>query len=234
MSVRRGVPVKTFYRVVLSALGLMFASRSASAAIIDELSELERVQLATGASIVKTRDIPGSSWPAVSVYQLVNTTPEVAMADFTDYNLQSTYLKECCGLITSTVLDSAVGGDRRVQRVLYEIEVPVVSNERYELREEMSREGRSYRVVWGKVSEGGRSESIFGRAMFEPHNGKTLFYYYNFTKITTMGAGIFSGESVKRTQRTVVAMARHMEQQATSGGGRLRENLARVRAALGQ
>jgi hypothetical protein len=226
--------VKTFYRVALSALGLMFAQSSASAAVIDDLSEVDRLQLASGKSIVRTRELPGSSWPAVSVYQLVNTTPEVAMADFTDYNLQATYLKECCGLLTSTVVDSAVGGDRRVQRVLYEIEVPVVANERYELREEMSREGGSYRVVWGKVSAGGRSESIFGRAMFEPYDGKTLFYYYNFTKITATGAGLFADESVTRTQRTVTAMARHMEQQATSGGARLRENLVRVRAALGQ
>lgn len=234
MSVRRGVPVKTFHRVALSALGLMFASKSASAGAIDQLSEVDRLQLAAGMTIVKTRDMPGSSWPAVSVYQLVKTTPEVAMADFTDYSLQASYLKECCGLLMSSVLDSAVGGDRRVQRVLYELEVPIVSNERYELREEMSREDDSYRVVWGKVSTGGHSEGIFGRAMFEPYNGKTLFYYYNFTKITTMGAGLFSGESVKRTQRTVTAMAKHMEQQATSGGPRLRENLERVRTALGE
>lgn len=226
--------MKTFYRVALSALGLMFASKSASAGVIDQLSETERIQLNGGLPIVKTRDMPGSSWPAVSVYQLVNTTPEVAMADFTDYNMQRSYLKECCGVLMSSVLDSAVGGDRRVQRVTYELEVPVVSNERYELREEMSREDGAYRVVWGKASAGGRSEAIFGRAMFLPYNGKTLFYYYNFTKITTTGAGLFAGESVKRAQRSVMAMAQHMEQQATSDGTRLRENLARVRAALGQ
>lgn len=226
--------MKTFYRVALSALGLMFASKSASAGVIDQLSEVERLQLASGITIVKARDMPGSSWPAVSVYQLVSTTPEVAMADFTDFNQQASYLRECCGLLMSSVLDSAVGGDPRVQRVRYELEVPIVSNERYELREEMSREGDSYRVVWGKVSAGGRSESIFGRAMFEPFNGKTLFYYYNFTKITATGAGLFSGESVTRAQRTVAAMARHMERQATSGGRRLRENLARLRAALGE
>lgn len=226
--------MKAFYRVALSALGLMFASKSASAAVIDQLSDAERAQLNAGVTIVKTRDMPGSSWPAVSVYQLVSTTPEVAMADFTDYNVQASYLKECCGLLMSSVLDSSVGGDRRVQRVRYELEVPIFSNERYELREEMSRDNGAYRVVWGKVSAGGRTESIFGRAMFEPYNGKTLFYYYNFTKINAMGAGVFSGESVKRTQRTVITMARHMEQQATSGGTRLRENLMRIRSALGE
>ena len=227
--------MKAFHRIALSALGLMFGSRSASAAVIDQLSVLERAQLASGAAIVKTQELPGSSWPAVSVYQLVNATPEAAMADFTDYNRQSSYLKECCGLLVSRVLDPAVGGDLRVQRVLYELEVPIFANERYELREEMSRlEDGSYRVVWGKVSTGGHSDSIFGRAMFEPYDGKTLFYYYNFTKITTMGAGFFAKASVERAQTTVTAMARHMEQQATSGGATLRENLARVRAALGR
>ena len=105
--------MKAFHRIALSALGLMFASRSASAAVIDQISTADRVQLAAGVVIVKMRDMPGSSWPAVSVYQIVNTTPEVAMADFTDYNLQASYLRECCGVLVSSVLDSAVGGDRR-------------------------------------------------------------------------------------------------------------------------
>lgn len=226
--------MKAFHRIALSALGLMFASRSASAAVIDQISTADRVQLAAGVVIVKMRDMPGSSWPAVSVYQIVNTTPEVAMADFTDYNLQASYLRECCGVLVSSVLDSAVGGDRRVQRVLYELEVPIFANERYELREEMSKEEDTYRVVWGKVSAGGHSEGIFGRAVFEPYGDKTLFHCYNFTRITTTGAGLFAGESVKRAQKTVTAMARHMEREAAGGGKRLRENLARVREALGQ
>jgi hypothetical protein len=226
--------VKALHRTVLLSLGLLLASPIASASVLDPLSTAERVQLDAGVAVVRSQDMPGSNWPAVSVYQIVNTTPETAMAIFTDYGAQVDYLRSCCGVLQSRVLDPAVGGDLRVQRVLYELEVPVVSNERYELREEMAKvEGGGYRVSWGKVSTGGHSESIFGRAVFEPLGGKTVFYYYNFTRMTAFGSGVFSGESVKRTQKTVSAMGRHMEQVSAEGGARQEDNVARVRAALG-
>jgi hypothetical protein len=212
----------------------MFASRTASAGAIDSLSLAERLRLDAGGSVVHTEDIAGSSWPATTVYRLVDTTPEVAAAVFTDFGEQTSYLKDCCGLLRSQVLDSAVGGDRRVQRVLYELEVPIFSNERYELREEVSKgEGGSYRVVWGKISPGGHSDAIFGRALFEPYDGKTLFSYYNFTRMTEFGSGVFAGESVARTDKTVGEMARHIEQESASGGSRFAADLSRLRAAVG-
>jgi hypothetical protein len=227
--------VKAFHRIALSALGLMLAPQAASASVLDELTPAERLLVDGGTPLVKSRDVAGSSWPSVFVYQTVNSTPEEAMAVFTDYGQQSSYLKSCCGVVVSRVLDPAVDGDLREQRVLYEIQVPVVSNERYELREGMSRgEDRSYRVVWAKVSTGGRSDAIVGRAVFEPYEGKTLFFYYNYTKITAAGAGLFAGESVKRTRETVTTMARRMEQESAAGGARLEANVARVRAALGR
>ena len=226
--------MKARYRVALSIVGLLCASGAASAGAIDALSLAERLRLDAGAPVVHTQDLAGSSWPAVTVFQLVNATPEAAMAAFTDFNAQASYLKDCCGVLRSQILDSAVGGDPRVQRVLFELEVPIVSNERYELREEISKGADgSYRVVWGKVSAGGHSDAIFGRAVFEPRDGKTVFSYYNFTRITTLGAGVFAGESVARAEKTVGAMARHIEQESASGGERFQANLSRLRAALG-
>ncbi len=227
--------MKAFHRIALTALGLMLAPQPASASVLDDLTSAERLLVDGGTPLVKSRDVSGSSWPSVFVYQIVNTTPEKAMAVFTDYGQQASYLKACCNVLVSRVLDPAVDGDLTAQRVLYEIQVPIVSNERYELREEMSRgEDGSYRVVWAKVSTGGHSDAIVGRAVFEPYKGKTLFFYYNYTKMTMAGAGLFAGESVKRTQETVTAMARHMEQESAAGGARLEANVARVRAALGR
>ena len=227
--------MKAFHRIALSALGLILAPQAAFAGVLDDLPLAERLLVDAGTPLVKSREVAGSSWPAVSVYQIVNTTPEKATAVFTDYGQQSSYLKDCCGVVVSRVLDPAIGGDLRAQRVLYEIEVPVVSNEQYELREEMSRgEDGSYRVIWAKVSAGGRSDNILGRAVFESYKDRTLFFYYNYTKMTMAGAGLFAGESVRRTQETVTAMARRMEQESAAPGLRLEANVARVRAALGR
>jgi hypothetical protein len=218
----------------MSALGVMVASQSASARALAQLSGEELAQIDRGVPIVKSQDMPGSSWPAVTVYQIVNTTPEEAMAVFTDYGEQASYLKGCCGVLDSRVLDAAVGGDKRVQRVLYELQVPVVANERYELREEMSKSPYgSYRVVWRKVSLGGHSQDIVGQATFEPRGGKTLFSYNNFTRINELGAGFFANQSVERARQTVAAMARHMEEEQASGGVGFQRDLFRLRAALG-
>ena len=221
-------------RVMMSALGVMVASQSASARVIDQFSAAEIAQLDRGVPVVKSQEMPGSSWPAVTVYQLVNTTPEEAMAVFSNFGEQASYLRGCCGVLQSRVIDAAVGGNRRVQRVLYELEVPVVSNERYELREELSKgPGGSYSVIWRKVSTGGHSDDIVGRATFEPRGGKTVFSYYNFTRISELGAGFFAGQSVERAQRTVVEMARHMEKMKAGGTVDFQRDLFRLRAALG-
>ena len=221
-------------RVTMSALGVLVASQSAMASVLDPLSVAERVEIDKGEVIVKSQDMPGSSWPSVTVYQLVNTTPEEAMAVFTNYGEQATYLRGCCGVLESRVLDAAVGGDRRIQRVLYELEVPVVANERYELREEMSKgPSGSYSVTWRKVSTGGHSDDIVGRATFEPRGGKTAFSYNNFTKINEFGAGFFADQSVERTQKTVEVMAKQMEKEQASGGAGFQRDLFRLRAALG-
>ncbi len=136
---------------------------AASAGVLDDLTPAERLLVDGGTPLVKSRDVSGSSWPSVFVYQIVNTTPEKAMAIFTDYGQQASYLKACCNVLVSRVLDPAVDGDLTTQRVLYEIAVPIVSNERYELREEMSRgEDGSYRVVWVKVSAGGHTRRYRG------------------------------------------------------------------------
>jgi hypothetical protein len=226
--------VNARHRIAVSALGLLLVSGAAFASAIDSLSVADRLLVESGSTVVRTQAMPGSSWPAVTVYQLINATPEAAIAVFTDYDAQASYLKDCCGVLQSRVVNAAVGGDPRVQRVLFELEVPVVSNERYELREEISRGADgSYRVVWGKVSSGGHSDAIFGRALFEPYAGRTLFTYYNYTKITGFGAGAFADASVTKTRTTVNAIARHIEQESASGGARFQANLARLRAAVG-
>jgi hypothetical protein len=226
--------VKAPRRAALSTFSLLLASGGAAASTIDALPPASRLQIDAGVTVVRTRAMPGSSWPSVTVYQLVDTTPEAAMAIFTDYDEQASYLKDCCGVLRSRVLDAAVGGDPRVQRVLFEIEVPVVSNETYELREEMSRgTDGSYRVVWSKVSAGGHSDAIVGRALFEPRGGKTVFSYHNYTQITAFGAGLFADASVKRAQVTAQAIARHMARESAAGGPGFQADLARLRAALG-
>ncbi|APR83698.1 Hypothetical protein A7982_09047 [Minicystis rosea] len=219
----------------LAAAAVSLAAPSALANLYDRLPARSRAALDRGAQVVRTQEMEGSKWPAVTVYQLVAVPPEVAMAVFTDFGGQAAYLKDCCGLLQSIVKDPAVDGDPRVQRVFYEIAVPVFSNEQYELLETLAKNtDGSYSVTWRKIGTGGHSDDIVGQAIFEPQGDGTLLYYNNFVKMNAVGAGLFAGRSVDATKTTIRAMARNMEERYAAGGRRLRDDLARLRAAFAQ
>jgi hypothetical protein len=218
----------------MAALTITLVARGALAGMFEQLPDDVRARLERGEQVVRTESKEGSAWPAVTVYQMVAASPEEAMAVFTDYGAQASYLGDCCGLLQSVVRDAAVGDDPRAQRVFYEVSVPVVGKDQYELVEVMSKgDDDSYGVSWRKVGGGGHSEAISGRAHFEPHHYKTLFYYHNFAKVNAFGAGLFSDWSVDKTKTTVDAMSKHMEQMHASGGAELEAEIARLHAALG-
>jgi len=216
-----------------TGLAVALAAPASSAELFDTLSTRSRAQLERGEQVVRTQDMEGSKWPAVTVHQLVATPPDVAMAVFTDFAQQPSYLRECCGLVQVVVKDAAVAGNQRVLRVFYEVEVPVIANERYELLETLSKgEGGSYTVTWNKVGTGGRADDIVGQASFEPHGNGTLFSYHNYVKMNAFGSGAFARQSVDRTRSTIDAMVKHMQQEYAAGGRPLRNNIARLRAVL--
>jgi hypothetical protein len=225
----------SFVGGALAALLVTAASQAGHAAdLFDKLPAATRAALERGEQVVRTQDVSGSNWPAVTIYQLVDVTPEVAAAVFTDYGDQINYLRECCGLRQAVVRDPAVAGNPRVVRVFYELQVPVFSNERYELLETITKsEDGSYSITWKKVGTSGHAEDIVGRVYFEPRGSGTLISYYNLVKMNVFGSSLFAGSSVDRTKSTVNAFARRMEQVAAHGGEKLEKQLERLRAAVG-
>jgi len=224
----------------LSLAGAALAALSLAAApvlaadLFDKLPVAVRAQLERGEQVVRTHDVPGSNWPAVTVYQLADVPPEVAAAVFTDFADQVSFLRACCGVRQSVLRDAAVAGDPRVVRVFYELSVPVFSNERYELLETISKgDDGSYSVIWKKIGESGHAEDIVGRVYFEPRGAGTLVSYYNLVKMNVFGSSLFAGQSVDRTRSTVNAFVRRMEQIQAHGGEKLEADLARLRAAVG-
>ena len=216
--------------VVLAAL----AARRAAASGFDQLPVEVRVRLERGEQIVFTQAVAHSKWPAVNVYQVVAAPPEEAAAVFTDYGAEASYLRECCEMRRSEVRDPAVGGDKRVQRVYYEVAVPLFANERYELLETVSRSGESYMVEWRKVGTEGRSDEIVGRALFEPHpGGKTYMTYHNLTRMNATGAGLFKDQSTERTVKILRTITERAARMHAAAGDPLAPQLERLREAVG-
>jgi len=58
----------------------------------EELTALERHQVALGDLIVKTQEVEGYPWPEVTVYRQVAASPEEVMAVYADFERQGDYL----------------------------------------------------------------------------------------------------------------------------------------------
>lgn len=227
--------MKALASAILVALAVSLAAPAASAGLFDKLPARTQAQIDRGEQVVRTQDVDGSKWPAVTIYQLAAVPPEVAMAVFTDFTEQPNYLRDCCGLVSARIVDAAVGGDPRVLRVAFELSVPIFSNERYELMERLSKEeDGSYRVTWRKVGSGGHADDIVGEAYFEPHGEGTLISYYSSVKMSVFGSGVFASRSVQRTRRTLNAFIKQMHDEYAAGGRRMRNDIARLRAIFGK
>lgn len=187
---------------VLSAL-LMAVAAGANAQGLDAI---QRAAIDSGRQVVVLEKVPGSSWPRVSVYQFVPGSTEEAAAVFADYERHVSFMPNVKRSSISRTLDSGT------VEVDYVLNVPIVSDESYTVRDHLTSSGpdsgsseRSYRVEWTLV-RASSTKSADGEARFEPHGDGTLMTYRNLVVPGSRLAGL--GFIRNRAQREVAATAR--------------------------
>ncbi len=176
---------------------------------------------------------PGSPWPAVTIVTYVDVTPEEAAAVFIDYARHIEF-------IPSTKLSrvSRVHSATDVE-VDYIVALPIVSDEKYTVRDRLSRDSAGYRVDWTLVRASSTKATV-GHARFtaatHPKTGKraTRFEYHNFVTPGSRiaGVGFIKNRALKEMEQTAAAFAKRFEKlhadQVT-----MQPLLASLRAALG-
>lgn len=224
-------------RSVLLASTFILGAQSSFAAILDELTPADQEKVKNGEQVAyfPKSDMPGAPWPICKVYQWINATPEEAMAIFTDYELQKTYVPD---LIKSQISKQ----DKTVTDVDYTISLPMnFGKESYTAHDTISSydSGASYQVKWTvtptssiKVSE--------GDARFEPMDstkGKgTILAYNSFIYPTRWGVtmGWVIERAKKEVTDTVTAISKQIDTERQTQQDLVNKQIQTLRDALAQ
>src|ERR671938_1177093 len=201
----------------------------------DELSPEQQAVVDSGSQVFFTKKLEGSPWPAAFVYQYVDATPEEAAAVFTDYERHATFVPKLKRSKISRVIDP------RTVEVDFELNVPIVKDERHTTRHVLSTYdgGASYRVDWTLVRASSTKANV-GHVRFEPYHderfGKhgTLMAYYNFVTPGSglAGLGFIKGKGMKQMREATKAIKRQIETERASNPALLAEQLTALRASL--
>lgn len=177
---------------------------------------------------------PESPWPAMTIVTFVRATPEEAAAIFTDYESHASFLPSTRLSRISRVI---APGDVEVD---YVVALPIVSDERYTVRDRLSRDssGAGYRVDWTLV-RASSTKATTGHARFtpmlDPQTGAsgTRFEYHNFVTPGSRVAsiGFIKNRALKEMEQTAAALAARIESERAKPDV-LRARLTALRSAL--
>jgi hypothetical protein len=201
----------------------------------DELSIEQQAVIDSGGQVFFTKKLDSSPWPAASVYQYVDATPEEAAAVFTDYERHATFVPKLKQSKISRVIDP------RTVEVDFKLSVPIVKDERYTTRHVLSTYdgGTSYRVDWTLVRASSTKATV-GHVRFEPYHNErlgkhgTLMVYYNFVTPGSglAGLGFIKGKGMKQMREAAKAIKRQIEAEHASDPALLARQLTALRTAL--
>jgi hypothetical protein len=121
----------------------------------------------------------------------------------------------------------------------YTLDVPIVSDEEYTVRDRLSKDSTSYRVDWSLV-RASSSKAIEGNARFDPYRRAgsdslgTLLAYCNFVIPGSRLArlGFIRSRAINEVGATAKAIAAQVERERSREPGLLQAQLGTLRAAL--
>jgi hypothetical protein len=189
--------------------------------------------------VLVTQDVEGSSWPSACTYQRVDAAPEEVAAVFADYSRHKIFIP---GLKKSTISRVV---DRATMEVDYVLDVPIVADEAYTVRDSVSASsnGEEYRVEWSLVRATSTRATI-GSVRFERYSaapgtpddahGGTLMTYCN---LVTPGSrlaklGFIKSRAMDQLRATATSIAREAERERTKAPALLAAQLRSLRAAI--
>jgi hypothetical protein len=209
------------------------AAASCAAQAVAELSADQRALLDSTRQVSIVTEITGQKWPRTCVYQFIQSTPEEAAAVFTDYDRQKSYVSSLHKSAISRVID------KRTVEVDYTLDVPIVADEDYTVRDRLSSDTTSYRVDWSFV-RASSTKAIEGNARFEPYSraisdsAGTLLAYCNLVTPGSRlaGLGFVKSRATNEVRATAKAIAMEVERERTRDHALLEIQLRALRTAL--
>lgn len=210
-------------------LGIFLVSTAfAHADLMSELSATDQQKVKSGGQVMVSESLDGYPWPRVRVYQAVKATPREVIAVFTDYNSGCDFVPNCMKSKISKQVSPLV------TEVDYLIDVPILADEAYTVRDTLSRgEEGSLKVAWKVLKATSILESE-GNIYAEPFGeGGSLIRYTNLVKPSSAAAPLLKGMAMGQMKDTVNAIVEQVEK-LKGNPDKMKPLLDRLAAALGK
>lgn len=193
------------YLVIHFSLSYVRAEMPHSMNIESELSAEELGRVNAREFIVKTKDVPGSAWPEITYYALIEASPLESIALFAAYDLQKTYIPN---LLVSTPVKHVSPTDVWTR---YELKIPFpLPNAKYVHGAKIFKHQDDYETTWYMV-ESSSTENVNGSAYFRAYKGKTLFKYKSFIVPKSIFGSFVKKMMFKDVDKTIKAIANYIE-----------------------
>lgn len=197
--------------------------------ILEELDAAGRKAVDGGRHVAVHDEIEGEPWPRVKIYARVEATPEEVAAVFFDYATAKTYIPD--------VIDSRISKrvSARSLEVDYEVDVPILPDERYTaLNEIRTIEGGGYVISW-RLLRALQTKGAVGNLRVEPcGEGEAVICYTNLVTPGSSMAKVLRSLALKRMDSTVEAIVEKVEEQRQKHPAALAKQVEALRAALAE
>lgn len=212
-------------RIILSII-LFITFLPADEAFKPDQASMDRAL--NGEQVTIVTKIKKFKWPEVLIYDTIDAKAEEAMAIFTDYQLQKTYIPR---LIKARIVKEISSREKHVD---FEMDLPFpASNSKYITGNIISQYGENYMVRWYQVKSNSAKDS-FGWARFIPHGDKTVLIYKSFVVPSSIFAGLFKKKVVKEVKKTVNALKSFIIKLKQSSPDKVAELCSELRSDLSQ
>lgn len=196
--------------------------------ILSELSPAQKAQVDKGTQVLVTKDFEGRPWPQVTIYQVVNATPEEVAAVFFDYEDNKNFVPNLLKSDISKKITSCT------MEIDYGVDVPILPDEFYTVRNTIKLTSpEHYRVDW-KLIRAVQTKDSVGCFRVEPYNGKTLICYQNLVTPGSSMAGLLRKTALSQMKDAASAIVSRAEKLKASNPAQLKKQVECLQAALQQ
>jgi hypothetical protein len=155
--------------------------------------------------VLKTRELPGSVWPEITYYAIVEVTPLEAVGVFAAYDVQKDYVPN---VIKSTPVKHVTATEVLTD---YELHMPFpISNAHYIHGAKIFKHKNDYEAQWYMV-ESTSAEIVQGSVYFQSYEGKTLMRYRSYVKPKSVLGSLVKNRMLKDVLASITAIRNFME-----------------------
>ncbi len=183
---------------------------SALAGLADSLSAAQLAQLEKGQLVMTQRDVPGGSWPELTVYTLVKASVDQIESVFRDYDHAQDYQS---GLVSAKVLEHP---SKDVYVVEYTSKLPLIGSTSNTVQNTFSKSGGGLTVKW-KLLKSTTADVSDGSLRVEPYGEGSILRYTNYVQPKSAIAGLAKGAAAGSVKTTVSELKAEAERRAAAG-----------------